>query len=131
MVLSSRKQWVHRTVKAPKGTESIRNNTEAKGCIFRSYSDMVSVNNISGFKIYIKGVRVLQQILQHWSQQKSKHKKEWLLESKCAHFFGGRGCFQSHLLIGKDYQLQDKKEIQKSEFLWVLPVAWFLYRSNY
>lgn len=56
---TSREQQVHGMVKAPKGTERVRNNTEAKGCILRFYSDMVAVNIIS-FKIYIKGVRVLQ-----------------------------------------------------------------------
>lgn len=82
------------TVKAPKGTESTRNSTEAKGCIFRSYSDMTAVNNMCSFKIYIKGVRVSQQIFQSWSQQKrNKHRKELLLESRCVHFlfWGGEG----------------------------------------
>lgn len=64
LVFSSREQQVHGTVKAPKGLkapkaiESVRNNREAKGCILRSCSDMGAVN-ISGFKTYMKGVRVL------------------------------------------------------------------------
>jgi len=102
-------------MKASKGTESIRNNTEAKQCIFRSYNDMAAINNISGFNIYIKGAKSFATNLPIWVISEEQAQKRMVVGIKMCAFFLDRGSFQSHLLISKNYQIQDRKQIQKSK----------------